>query len=364
MPSPRIRKEDAEAFINTIEEKLREGYVPQGVTPRRGETGAIREATREHGYPVGSGRSHYISCVESAGREPDWSLWRDPNYRHYEQIHTPNPVGKKPVVRIKAPSQQRPDGPSYHVLVIGDLHDSPFIPDKSRFKWIGRYASDNKIPYIRQIGDWMTCDSCSQYDSYGTVKGYHKPTYADDIESLEESVGALISGFKKGYNPDRLVTLGNHENRAYQWEEQNPEVSGQFAIQLEQALGRGGFRTVPYGAWDFIGGVGFTHVPFNIMGKPYGGKMPENQLANDGMFSFFWGHTHKRTSISRPKIGPQKRITVSNIGCALPFGHVEEYAKMSTTGWSYGIVDALIQGNDIVAEKYISMLELEEMYGN
>jgi len=362
MDTPEISRKRANQFIELIEEKLREGYVPRGITPKRGESGAIRTACIEMGYAVGSSTSVYDVSVRISGRTPDWTLWKDPQYTHYEQIHTAPVANRKPVVRIKAPSQQRPEGQQYRVLVIGDCHDSPHLPDKSRFKWIGQYAADNKIPYIRQIGDWMSCDSCSQYDSYGTVKGVDKPTYADDIESLEQSVAALISEFPKDYKPNRLVTLGNHEHRAWQFENQNPELAGQFFIQIEQALGRGGFKTVPYGAWDFIGGVGLTHVPFNLMGKPYGGKLPENQLANDAIFSFFWGHTHKRTSISRPKIGPQKRITVSNVGCSLPFGYVEEYAKMSTTGWSYGIVDALIQSGDIIAEKFISMLELEEMY--
>jgi len=300
MPTPPISKEDAEAHLKLIEEKIREGYAPKGVTPRRGMMGAIRAAAIATGYAPGSAHNRYEACIEAAGRDVDWSLWKNPDYTHYEQIHAPPQQGKKPVVRIKAPSQERPEGPQYRALVIGDLHDSPKIPDKSRFKWIGKYAAENEIPYIRQMGDWGTFDSCSQYDDYGTVDGANKPTYQDDIDSLEESVGTMRREFPKGYEPNRRVLLGNHEHRAWQWEQQHPEVAGQFFIQIEQALGRGGFETTPYGGWDFIGGVGFTHVPFNIMGKPYGGKAPENQLANDALFSFFWAHTHKRTTISRP----------------------------------------------------------------
>ena len=38
------------------------------------------------------------------------------------------------------------------VIVIGDLHDSPHIKDKSRFRWIGKHIAKTKKPVIVSTG--------------------------------------------------------------------------------------------------------------------------------------------------------------------------------------------------------------------
>ena len=112
------------------------------------------------------------------------------------------------------------------VLIIGDAHDSPSLPDKSRFRRIAKYASTHNIPYIRSVGDWATFDSCSQYESRATVSGLSKPSFEEDMVSLEASILAFLSEFTKGYRPNLGITMGNHENRVKQWENENTEVEG------------------------------------------------------------------------------------------------------------------------------------------
>ena len=65
----------------------------------------------------------------------------------------------KPVYRI----QQRKSKPdeTKHVLAIGDCHDSPRLPDKRRFYAMGRYAKENKVDQIVQIGDFASIESVS-----------------------------------------------------------------------------------------------------------------------------------------------------------------------------------------------------------
>ena len=48
----------------------------------------------------------------------------------------------------------------HKVLVIGDIHDSPKIP-QDRLTWIGKYAKKTKPDYIIQIGDFGSFDSLS-----------------------------------------------------------------------------------------------------------------------------------------------------------------------------------------------------------
>jgi hypothetical protein len=44
------------------------------------------------------------------------------------------------------------------------------------------------------------------------------------------------------------------------------------------------------------------------------------------------------------------------------YGHLEEYAKNNTNGWSYGITQLMISDGHIQSHNFISMLELEEKY--
>ena len=48
----------------------------------------------------------------------------------------------------------------HRVIVIGDAHDSPKIP-QDRFKWIGKHIKQSNPDYIIQIGDWASFDSLS-----------------------------------------------------------------------------------------------------------------------------------------------------------------------------------------------------------
>jgi hypothetical protein len=118
-----------------------------------------------------------------------------------------------------------------------------------------------------------------------------------------------------------------------------------------------------YGEFKYIGGVGFTHCPLNIMGKEYGGKNCEVQIANDATNDIVFGHTHKYRDWKAPKIGDKNYVRIVNVGCALPFNHVEDYAKLNLTGWSWGIVELGIWENHIQESQFISMDRLEKQYG-
>ena len=94
-------------------------------------------------------------------------------------------------------------------------------------------------------------------------------------------------------------------------------------------------HTLLMGEFYFIGDVGFTHAPLNTMGKAYGGMHAENQIARDTLHDVVYGHSHKRVDKTYPKMGNQY-VNIINLGTSLPQGHVEEYARHTLTGWSYG----------------------------
>jgi len=248
------------------------------------------------------------------------------------------------------------------ILAIGDAHDSPHIPDKSRFYALGRYVKENEIDKVIQIGDFASLDSLSKHDANDTLKGREKPSFDDDMLSFSDALSAFHDGLG-GKKVDKHVVLGNHEDRIWSFTNRNPEVVHILDNILYQNLNMYGWTYSPFGELHFEGDVAFTHVPLNTMGKPYGGMHCENQIARDSLHDIVFGHTHKRLDKTFPKLGA-KSVTVVNLGCALPEGHIENYAKHSLTGWSYGAYDINIKDGRIFERTWLPMSKLSEEYSD
>lgn len=246
------------------------------------------------------------------------------------------------------------------VIAIGDTHDQPGMP-KDRFRWIGRHCA-KVIPHrIVQIGDFASWDSVSTHEAPGSVAHSMRPSFRSDIESCEEAMSLFFKEIKDLSIPMEL-TGGNHEERIQRFENKNAETVGTLYIQFEELCARYRWRLHTYGQWLFIDGVGFTHVPKNIMGKPYGGQNSENQIANHATHSVVFGHTHRSSFRKAPKIGINNSIEVLNLGSAMPDGYVAKYAGTATSGWSYGIYELSLKAGHITSHRFISMRELRELY--
>lgn len=94
-----------------------------------------------------------------------------------------------------------------------------------------------------------------------------------------------------------------------------------------------------------------------------GGVNPGNTVALNATFDILFGHTHHRSATHRGKFGPNNSVTIINTGCSLPDGHIEEYAKLSTTGWWWGGVSLTIRDRRIQDHKFVSMSEIVRRYG-
>lgn len=273
----------------------------------------------------------------------------------------PEPPSHRPRVRVRAYTQHTPpEGQRRRVCAIGDIHDAPGKP-KDHLRWISRWIADRAPDNAVYIGDVFTLDSMSSHDAPGSAGYYERPAFPQDMESAEEAMAALNSEFEAGQIKVD-VTLGNHEHRAWRAEENAPNLKDTLVLPIRQLFARHRWGVKDYGDWLFLDGVGFTHVPFNQMGKDYRGKTPENQIGNDATHSIVFGHTHKRRVAHFPKIGPNNRVTVLNLGTAMEYGVVEHYASLSVTGWTYGVYELTLQGGQIVGESYVSMLDLEDRY--
>lgn len=269
---------------------------------------------------------------------------------HSHRVEQP---AEKPRVRVRSGRMK--------VMVIGDAHDSPGIA-KDRFAWMGKFAADERPTHIVQIGDLLTLDSLNGHIGNSTFSGRLKGTFLDDMASGNEALALFNEQLPGGYTPHKHVALGNHERRLYLFEENAPETAGMMQCELESLLSRHGWAWSPFGQFHYLGGVGFVHCVLNRMGRPYGGKNAETTLCNEAMHDLVIGHSHTGRVWKAPKIGPSQHVTVVNAGCALPDGHIEEYARHSLTGWTWGVTVLEIEGGHIVGHQFVSMATLEDRY--
>lgn len=269
----------------------------------------------------------------------------------------------KPRVRIKAYNPLSVhDLPVRKVLAIGDSHRKPGM-NIDNMKWIGRFAAKERPDNVWHAGDFLELESCEMHSAPGSASQSRRPTFQQDIECGEDSLQAYHSEIGVGEIPTD-ITLGNHEYRAWRKEELAPELDGTLTTQLEQMFSRYRWRTTPYKHWLFMEGVGMVHTPMSIMGKPIGGRYPENTIGNQACHSICFGHTHRYNHLTVPKIGVNNSITITNVGSSMPYGYTSDYTDGATTGLTYGVVLLRLRGGRVESANFVSMLELSEKFGD
>ena len=279
-----------------------------------------------------------------------------------ETILDYSPPPPPPKLRITVSTLKSEPGWNGDVLGIGDMHDSRNL-DKRRFLWCGRAAVELKVGRILQDGDMFSFDSLCKMEGNDTLRGKDKPSFEADIQSGHEAMSAFDRGLQ-GEPIKKHVTLGNHEERALSFTNRTPEVAGMLTGMVDNLFMSHQWTYSPYGLIYFIGSVGFVHCPLNIMGKPYGGKTALQRVGNDVLHDLAYGHTHKGGELHIPKIGTNQKVTVMDLGCCLPQGHIEAYVGHATSGWKYGVNLIKIRDGRIAATSFITMTELEERFGD
>jgi predicted phosphodiesterase len=271
----------------------------------------------------------------------------------------PKPVFAKPRVRVQAPSV----GEETRVVVFSDTHIGP-ASDITHLPAMGRFVVEEGADVFVHLGDFLTVDSCSTHDANWTLKGRLKPSFQQDMDAGYRAMDAMMAPISRSLSRPRLLFChGNHEFRVNRFVNENPELRGLWDVEIDQLFVRHGFAVKPFGDWHFISGVGATHVPLDKRGMPVGGVNPGNTIALGSTFDTLFGHTHNRSVTHRAKFGPDNSVTVINTGCSMPEGFVEEYAKLSTTGWWWGGVSLTIRDRRIRDHKFVSMSEIMRRHG-
>lgn len=353
MSQPPLRLEVAAEAVERVNDKLREGYRPQGMTGTG--PGAISAAAAQavkDGFCQSAGA--FISRIHNANRthglEPDDTLYRPLQYQHRSP-------GLPAMVSQDHIKEALPEGEPVTLCVIGDAHDSPHLPNKERFYWLGRFAAEHKVDWVVSVGDWMTMDCFSSFADRATFEGFSKPTFEQEIASFHASQKEFQRGLGT-HKPRKLITFGNHEDRARKYDNMHPDGVSHWHM-VEEAFLQWGWRTSLYGEYRFIQGVGITHIPFNGRGKP----LAQGQHANKAMVDTIHGDDHRATQMTEHKSGPFRSPTVYSAATALPNGFIEGFANKGGSTWRSGVCLATIWGSNVRSWAFTEMSLLEHRYG-
>lgn len=265
-----------------------------------------------------------------------------------------SPVADKALsVAVHSQSKDR-DG--LRVFVVGDAHDSPKLPDKERFARMGALARNWGADRIVWIGDVLDLESLCGHVGDDTLKGRLKPSFLRDIESGKAALGEFRRGLQKHVPQD--VTEGNHEGaRVDRWEDNNPNAEGMYRRELDQLWQLNGIANHSFGVPLDIAGVDFVHIPLRADGKPYGGKLVAQTVANHAIRDMVFGHTHRGVDFPSPKCF-NRLVRIVECGTSLPHGFIEPYARHSTGGWRWGVTLLTIRDGALASVELRDMREV------
>jgi hypothetical protein len=347
--------------IALVEQCLREGFEPSGGQRLRGPgtRTAVAEAANRLNPPISyEGFLGNLKRAKSTyGMEPDWSLYRPQRYQQ--------PVAKLHLVPEPPPLVRNDTGEPKRILVIPDRHNDPRHEHRlSVTTWLARMGSEMRAEWVIDLGDAITMDSCSRYDRNDTLRGRGKPPIKADLDNHTASLQAFERGRAPDWKPRKMRMRGNHEHRLFDFENQHPENEGTHTHRYCQDLLQFGWRERGFGEIAYVEGVGFTHAPFNGMGKAMGGKTATHRAGALLCESLVHGHTHSFEVHNAAKLGPIDRVTVIQAGCALPDGEIEHYATHNPTGWSYGALDLTVLDGQIIDLAFVSMRTIRNRYSD
>ena len=170
----------------------------------------------------------------------------------------------KPTINLNVKGQAH----GLRIAVIPDTQVKPGVP-LEHLKWCGKYLADKRPDVIVQIGDFCDMPSLSTHDEKGSLR-LEGTRYKKDVEAVRLGMELLCNEFigKADYNPQMILTLGNHEDRITRTINNDKKFEGLLSID-DLGYKEFGWKVYPFLQPVVIGGVAFCHYfPSGIMGHP------------------------------------------------------------------------------------------------
>lgn len=242
------------------------------------------------------------------------------------------------------------------IFVIGDTQCKQGI-NMEYMSWIGYYIAKKRPDIIIHIGDHYDMAALSSYDK-ATLKAEGRRV-KKDIEAGDLGLKLIEDEIKKvrGYNPRKIVTLGNHEERIDRYVSYNPEFEG-FMGTDKLAFSDYGWEVVPFLKPCVVEGISFQHFVANVMtGKPLGGNAL-NILKNSGK-SFVMGHKQVLDIAIKPVLGGGHQLGVVVGAC---YEHDEGYKGYQGNNHFRGCVMLYEVEDGFALPKPVSLNHMRKVY--
>lgn len=247
------------------------------------------------------------------------------------------------------------------IVLFADAHNQPGM-SLDRFEWLAKLVNEVKPDYLVDLGDTDEIGSLSGHEKNETYKGKMKPLLAADLEASARCAKLLKD--KITHPCKKIRTLGNHEQRIKTYENNNPEIFGIAWNIYAEIWEKTGWTLYDYGAYVNVGGVNFTHVPFDQNGKPVAGENAVKKVAEKSQSDCAFGHLHYESIIRAHKFGTDNSVTVLGAACFMPDGYRPDYVRNTRKEYQRGCYVLMVKDGRIVSIKNFAMSELQAIYGH
>ena len=142
---------------------------------------------------------------------------------------------------------------------------------------IGNYIVEKKPDVVICLGDFADMPSLSSYDV--GKKNFEGRRYRSDIEAAQEGMHLLLQPIwdfnararknkEKQYNPRKILTLGNHEDRITRAINGDPKLDGTIGLS-DLKYEEYGWEVYPYLDVVMVNGIAYSHYfTSGVLGRP------------------------------------------------------------------------------------------------
>lgn len=250
-------------------------------------------------------------------------------------------------------------------LIIPDTQIRPG-DDLTFLEHIGKFLVDKQPDVIVQIGDFADMPSLSSYDK--GKKSFEGRRYKNDIEASQQGMATLLNPLieyntkqrkngKRQYNPRRVLTLGNHEDRISRAINSDPKLDGTLDLR-DLGYEAAGWEVHPFLEVVVIDDVAYSH--YFVTGVAGRAASTAAAQLNKKHMSCVAGHQQGRQSASAYR-ADGKRITSIIAGSC--YEHNEDYLGPQGNNHWRGLVVLHDVNDGEFDEMYVPLTYLRKKYG-
>lgn len=221
-------------------------------------------------------------------------------------------------------------------LIIPDPHAHPEY-DNRRFKALGKLIAELQPSKVICLGDFADMPSLSSYDL--GKKSFEGRRYRKDIDAARDAQDQMFSGIAKarGYRPEFVMCLGNHEDRIARAVNDNPQLDGTLGIEnLEYE--KHGWKVVPFMVPYRADGISYSHYfASGVSGRPISGENIAKTIIAKLHISAVQGHSHVLDYATRTRADNQKIFGLS-AGCYAHPKAIEGWNRGTFAMWWAGVI--------------------------